>query len=368
VCSSDVSHKRWSEFKGLSFFSDWVVLVFSLFLTGSVIFMSFLIYKEPEENGMRQVLIVASFLIPLEAILSLQQSKLRGMDHIGRAMLPDMIIRPLLLVFGIVGIRYIANRMLNAQVAAGMGVAAAFVALAIGFIWLKRFTPIEVFESRQETSPRVWMGISIPLMLTQSLNLLLSQTSPIILGKLADASSVGFYSAAFQIAYLVNFFPLAISFVISPTMARLYVNGERVKLQQLLTQTVRLTIICGLGMTILYAVLGDFLLSLFGDVFIGARLTLWVLIAGNLISIFFGQTISLLTMTGFQKTVALILGFFSMINIGINFLLIPFLGHTGAAIATSSNLVISQFTLMLVIQKKLMLSPSIFKLKNVNSI
>jgi O-antigen/teichoic acid export membrane protein len=49
---------------------------------------------------------------------------------------------------------------------------------------------------------------------------------------------------------------------------------------------------------------------------------------------FIGQTISLLTMTGYQKTVAVVFAFFSITNIGLNFILIQIMGHEGASIAS----------------------------------
>jgi O-antigen/teichoic acid export membrane protein len=240
-------------------------------------------------------------------------------------------------------------------------VAAAAVSLVVGAYWLQKMTPKDIIHKIPISFPGEWIKTSFPLMVTQSLNLLLSQTSPIILGLIANATAVGLYSAAFRIAYLINFLPYAVSFVIAPIVAELYANGEIEKLQKILTGSVRITFLAGSGVMLIFIIFGNNLLLLFGTEFSAAFKVLIILMVGNLLDIAFGQSMIIMSMTGFQKAVAFIYGATSIINVVLNLILIPGMGFEGAAIASTICLIINRVSLYIYTRKKILLDPSVFR-------
>ena len=91
---------------------------------------------------------------------------------------------------------------------------------------------------------------------------------------------------------------------------------------------------------VLILILPDFLLSLFGAEFNNklAAETLIILTTGQIINVFFGAVIYILDMTGKQITSRNILLFTAIINIVLNWYLIPIFGIKGAALATAISI------------------------------
>jgi len=358
-----ISQKRWAEFRGITRFSNLLVLVFSVILILSVFVVSSIIYKKSDEWEIRTTLWLATFIIPLSALASLRQATIRGFEHFARALLPDMIFRPTLLLTGVIGLYFIAPQLLTSQSAMVVSVAAATVSLGISTFWLKKMTPGEVSNHQPEYHAREWIVTAVPLMVTGTLNLLLSQTSPILLGLQANAEAIGLYSAAFKIAYLALFFPYAVEIVIAPIVARLYANGEKERLQKILTTSAWFSFLASLAMTLFSIFCSNFLLSLFGKDFTTARETLLILAFGNLGYAALESSAILLNMTGQQKAVAVIFGVFSVFNVALNIIMIPRSSYEGAAVASAISLILCRIILMFYAREKMGLNSSIFRLR-----
>ncbi len=354
------SRKDWKAFHGLILFSDRVVILFSIILIALIFGASFIIYNSPDEIQMRTTLWVGLLLIPLMALIQIRQGTLRGMEHVTRSLLSDQIIRPTLLLVGVVGLYLMAAKFLTAPTAMLINVIAAAAALAVASFWQRKLTPTEVFTAAPIYHQAEWLKAAFPMMLSTSLNLVLSQTSPIMLGIMDNAAAVGLFSAAYKIAYLAIFVPMAIGYVISPLFARLYANGEMEKLQKLLTVSTRITFAACLAISVIFILGSNFLLSLFGPEFTAARIAFFVLVLGNQLDVTFGYSTLLLNMTGYQKSVAIIFGIFSAVNIILNVVLIPILSYEGAAIASTASLVMSRVVLLIYTRKNLKLNPSVF--------
>lgn len=353
------SQEKWQEFKGLKQFSTWFVLALSALMIPLVVSVSFLIFSKPEETGMRVTLLIAAFMIPFTALASLQQSQMRSLSAVAKAILPDLTIRPVLLMTGVIGLSLMAPQLLNSRSATIAGVTAAAISVGIGACWLHNMIPKQAHKAKPLYKSKEWVKASVPFMLTQVFNLLLSQTSPILLGAQENASAVGLFSAAFRIAYLMNFFQWAVAFVIAPLLATLYANHENDRIQKILTWSSRLTFLAGAGVTVVFIIGGHFLLNLFGSEFISAMSALVILLIGNLTGIATGQSNTLLNMCGYQKAVAVIYAVSAGITIVLNVVLIHFYSFTGAALASSIGLVINQGTLMVYARQKMKLNPAI---------
>jgi O-antigen/teichoic acid export membrane protein len=284
---------------------------------------------------------------------------MRAFEHVARALLPDEIIRPVIILLGIGGLYFFAPHFLSSRTTMVISVLAAGAAVLVSAFWLSRMWPPQVSQQPAILHSREWLFTGVPLMFTLVLNLVLSQTSPILLGFLSDAKSLGLFAAAFRVAYLLTFFQAAVNFIISPIIARLYANGEKERLQHLLTSSVRITFLAGLVTALLFIFGNQFILSVFGKEFLPARVALIIMTLGYLCDIALGSTMTLMTMTGFQKALANILGIFTIINIALNLLLIPVWNFTGAAIASTSTLILSRLVLMIYMRKKVGVNPAI---------
>lgn len=84
-----------------------------------------------------------------------------------------------------------------------------------------------------------------------------------------------------------------------------------------------------------------------------------VLFLSNLLGMAIGLSSIILNMTGHQNTVATVYGIFCVVNIALNFLLIPTLGFLGAAIAYTITTFVYQIILTIYTRIKTGLIPSI---------
>ena len=97
-----------------------------------------------------------------------------------------------------------------------------------------------------------------------------------------------------------------------------------------------------------------------GDSFTAQNTTLEILMLGQIVSGIAGPAGYLLAMTGNQKILALIVLTTALLNIILNYILIPEYGTNGAAFATLSTIIITNVTMATVAIKRLKINPTIF--------
>jgi O-antigen/teichoic acid export membrane protein len=123
------------------------------------------------------------------------------------------------------------------------------------------------------------------------------------------------------------------------------------------TDSVRWTFWPSLALTALVLLLGKPILYLFGAVFTEGYPLLFILSIGILARAAVGPADRLLNMLGEQKVCALVyVGVFALNFLGC-LLLIPSLGITGAAISTSTALIVESITLFLIVSRRLGMHP-----------
>jgi O-antigen/teichoic acid export membrane protein len=109
-------------------------------------------------------------------------------------------------------------------------------------------------------------------------------------------------------------------------------------------------------------VLGRFLLGLFGDEFVAAYPALVILAAGQIVNALCGTVGSLMIMTRLHREAATVFGGAAALNIALNAVLIPRFGLNGAAIATSTTVVLWNVVMVVLVVRKLGVNPTPFRL------
>ena len=109
------------------------------------------------------------------------------------------------------------------------------------------------------------------------------------------------------------------------------------------------------------ALLGPFVLSLFGTEFVIAYLPMLVLLVGQLVLVTCGSVGFLLTMTAHEGIAARVIGGTAGLNLMLNALLIPPYGLMGAAVATSIAVSMRSIVLSVIVYRKLGIVASVFR-------
>ena len=173
------------------------------------------------------------------------------------------------------------------------------------------------------------------LLLMTATQALLQSTDLLMLGWLADPTSVGVYAVAARVADLVTFALTAINTIFAPSIAALHARGDRTALQAMVTTTAWWATLAGLVVALPLFGLAGFVLSIFGAGFSAGETPLRILLAGQIVNAAAGSVGFMLTMTGHERQAAVVLGGAAVGAVALNAIFISPFGLAGAAMATA---------------------------------
>jgi len=275
--------------------------------------------------------------MPFIALGKLRGAALRGFRKVFQGQLPEMLLRPgLLLVFVGGAITYASLTPSNAMALHALAAVVAFIA---GVFLLLRAIPPQVRAASPAYETAAWSRSILPLSLISGMQVINHQADIVLLGLLGTTESVGIYRVAVQGATIVGFSLMTINTVIGPQIARLYYAGDMVKLQRMITWSARVILAIALPLAAILIVFGAPILQLvFGHGYSDGHIALAILCTGQLVSATMGSVAYLLNMTGHEVDTAKALAIGALSNIILNVVLIPYFGMEGAALATTVSL------------------------------
>ena len=163
---------------------------------------------------------------------------------------------------------------------------------------------------------------------------------------------VGIYNVALKLAMTTGIVLASVNSIVAPKLSETFNNYKVDEFQKLIKQSTRIIFFSTLPILIILFLLPEFLLSFFGAEFTIAKNTLLILLVGQVGNAMSGSVGYILQMTGNEKLFQNILTLALLLNIVLNFLLIPKYGIIGAAIASSMSLVFWNLTSVFFIYKK----------------
>ena len=291
-------------------------------------------------------LIWALPLVPIIGLAEARGSAIRGLRYVARGTAPEKVIRPLLLAGIVACTALILTEPLSADRVYMIHSAAALIALLLATGILKRVRPHHPGENTPRTTPRAWLKAILPLSAIAGLQQISHNTDILMLGSLATDADVGLYRVALSGANLALFGLTTANLVLQPYFARAWGAGDYRQLQKLATVGARISFATTLPVLAVFWLSGTSLLTtVFGEAYSGVFGALIILCSSQVISAFFGSVGIILTMSG-REWVALVgLVVSTVINVVLNWLLIPRYGIEGAAIATGISIAIWNFGL-----------------------
>ena len=170
--------------------------------------------------------------------------------------------------------------------------------------------------------------------------------------------------AASGAARFVIFGILSVNMVFAPMIAELYAQHRMAELQKLVTLAARGIFAFSLVIGVFLAILGEWLLGLFGPAFTAAYPALLILIVGMLVNSFVGPVGFLMMMTGHHREAALVLAVAALLQIVMNAILIPRYGLIGAATATAATVALWNIVLALRAARKLGINSAALSVKS----
>jgi len=175
---------------------------------------------------------------------------------------------------------------------------------------------------------------SLPLFLFASMTLVVNYVDLFMISYFKTPDEVGIYDIAIKFSSNMSIFLLAIHAYIMPRFAEVYGTNNNELLQVTLLQSSKLIFWTSLPIFIFGLFFSYSLMSIYGDEFTKGTFTLQLLIIGQIIGAMCGAVAVFLQMTNNQKIFRNIFLTATIINLVLNYILIPIYGIEGAAIAS----------------------------------
>ena len=334
------SFAKQEKWKSIQLFRNKIIRLLSI---SSLIF-SLLMYYFSEDIAnlvhakVEHVRLNAFFVLPM-AFFMLHYQSLRGLKKIAEF---SFFYRMSQATFSIISIFIITQFFVDGNVPVYAYLSSlAIVSLLAFIVFFNSYNKIKRIsddEQIEELKYSEILKVSIPLMFAQSVQFIMAWTDKLMLGNMMGSEEVGIYFTAFKLSMFASIALMAINSIASPKFAELYGKKDFDGLKKVAHQSSKMIFLATLPLVLVFFVFPEFLLGLFGEEFkVGVKAFVF-LSFGKLISSLSGSVGNILQMTGKQVIFMNVLFVGAIVNVLLNFFLIPKFGINGAALASMISL------------------------------
>lgn len=303
--------------------------------------------KAPEFRAELPLLV---FAIAPVALLVIQAEFFKAVGLTATGTFSQAVVPPLLLLTGTAVLWLLGAGTVHAVFLSYVLVAIASVTLAMA-TWRWRLPGI--WRERGSFDIGRLLRTGMPLLLMNSMTLMLGWTDVLVLGIWRDAAEVGIYGIAMRVALLTAFVLSAINVVVAPQFAALHAEGNTAALRRLAQQSAFWTLVAAAPAILILVLVPDLILQIFGPQFREGAAPLRILALGQLINVATGSVAALLVMTGHEKLMRNIVAASAALNLLGALALVPRYGAIGAAASTACSLAFMNIVAWLMVRKKL---------------
>jgi O-antigen/teichoic acid export membrane protein len=297
-------------------------------------------------------LFLGCIILPMIALGDILEGTARANSWPINALGPTFVVRPLLILIFIV-VAITAGAEHTAIVALTCSMAATYVTTICQFLVIswrlrRRYQPGPVNIDFVH-----WFKVAIPIFLIEGFGFLLTNSDVMVVGFYLQPEQVAIYFAAAKTIALVQFVYFSVKAASGPRFSSMIATGNRRDLALFAGEMVRWSFWPSLIVGLCVLLAGKVLLGLFGSAFVDGYGIMAVLFVGILAKGTVGPGESLLTMAGEQKRCVGIYAVALVTNVSLNIILIPLLGLYGAALATTSAIIVEASLLHISVRQKL---------------
>jgi O-antigen/teichoic acid export membrane protein len=279
-----------------------------------------------------------SLAIPLRSVIIVASAATRISLNMKYSVISQDIVQPsvsliLILVFsfcglgvlGVIGAKIISFAMVNFLL---------FVFLNKLFKISNFFSYPWDFEIRKKL-----MLFSIPAALAGIFTVYMVWVDRIFLGYFFPSESVGIYQAISQFSVLFSVILSSFNSIFSPIIVQLHSNKDLTSLEEFYRIITKWVVyITSPIFLVIFFYSSDIIAILFGNQYLEGTIPLIILTCGQMVNVATGPVGFLLTMTGKQNSWFFISASMLLLNIFLNYLLIPRYGLVGAALSTAISI------------------------------
>jgi O-antigen/teichoic acid export membrane protein len=358
-------NQQWAKVRGFLRFSFRIIVAVSVLCM--VAWFIFLWNKQSSPHAYdryprtySEAFLWSMFIIPLLAIVYQASAIYRSLHRIKLSLVSVYIMLPIGISIASLLYFKLNGGSMRVDAAVLMNLLCTFL---VAWFMIRRLkldlrpkygTAEPVYESK------FWMTAGLTYLAMNVLTLVIKQADILFVSHYFGHGEAGIYSAAVKISALIPFGLTIVDFVFTPRISAVFAKNDRKLLQQYISHAARIVMIITIPLSLVLIVSGKYLLMIFGDDFQTSYLPLIILISGQLINAFTGMVGPLMTMTGNQRIFLGVYVIASVIDLGLNVLLVPRMGATGAAIASAVSISILNLIMYVIVRKRLQIRASFF--------
>ena len=297
-------------------------------------------------------LYLACVTIPVYGLVQVQAGIAQSYDWPNLALMPFYIWRQATITV-LMGAAYLFGAPTDAVTAMIIAVVTTWAVTIAQLFMLDRRLKRKVPAGPKQYETKIWFATSIPIFVVEGFYLLLTYVDILALEHFRSPDEVAVYYAGARLLAIVAFVYFAIAGATTHKFTQYHVSGDQKRLASFFAETIKWTFWPSLLACALILVAGRPLLGLFGAGFERGYDVMFILAVGMLARAAVGPAERLLNMLGERKQCAFIYAGAFAINLVLCVVLIPRIGIEGAAVATSTALVVESILLYLVAKRRL---------------
>jgi O-antigen/teichoic acid export membrane protein len=303
--------------------------------------------------------VVGFALVPVLALVWIRAAVVRGFGGVVSALAPDRVVRDGVLL----GLILLASAVTGWSIDASQAMMATLLGSAVGFgllnLAIRRLRPGAVAAVAPAYDPQTWRRTALPLVVIGAADVLMNRMGVMLLGWIVDTREAGIYALAFNIAFAVLLPRTAVNALLAPAISDLFVRNDQGALRAIVAKAAWWMLLGAACIALPLFVLAEPILSLFGRDFVAGAPALRILLTGQVIVAAAGSQLQLMTMTGHERSAAVLLVSSVVANAAIGAALVIPLGPTGAALAATMALIGWSTAMGLSIRRHLRLFPGV---------
>jgi len=224
----------------------------------------------------------------------------------------------------------------------GAAFAYTFAIITTPFVtlyYLNKIFPVFSKKIKSISMKKELFSFSWPLMFAGMLGLVMGWIDTLMLGYFLTAADVGIYKASLSTAGLLMIVPGSFGAIFFPVITEFYSRGEKKELENTDAVVTKWILMIVLPLVLLMMLFSkQVLYILYGVEYMAGALVLCILGLGYLIISVFNPTNQLISVTGRTRLIMVNTGVGAVLDVILNFWLIPIYGMVGAGIATAFSL------------------------------
>jgi O-antigen/teichoic acid export membrane protein len=310
-------------------------------------------------SDLADTFVVGFAVVPILALSWIRTAIVRGFGGVVSALAPDRVVRDGILL----GLVFLAAAgtgwIIDAPRAMAATLLGATAGLGLVSLAMHRLRPDTMDAVAPAYDAQTWRRTALPLVVIGTADIMMNRIGVVLLGWMVDTKEAGIYALAFNIAFAVMLPRTAVNALLAPAISDLFVRNNQAALRAIVAKAALWILLGAACIALPLLVFAEPVLSLFGRDFVAGVPALRILLIGQMIVGAAGSQLHLMTMTGHERSAAVLLVSSVMANAAIGAALAIPLGPTGAALAATITLIGWNTAMALSIRRHLRLFPGV---------